>query len=845
MFTGVDSDLNLYLTLIYYLIAQNLLVSNEGIVKIADFGISRMLVNTGQKIKDSGGTPAFMSPELCSGEQFSGQSADVWAIGATIFMLKFGRPPFVAKTILNLYHKIQNDPLVFPFEANISLQDLFRGMLEKDPTKRLTLTQVINHPWLLTPPVTESEPLSKYSEGNISTNASVVLQGQNINLHGNSVEANASHQSIDRNQGNKYSSDVVYGFQPPANYEHDERNAMQQSMNIVNEDDIYTSIGIGRQLQQLKGNEGKDDICATPNQDKRANRNDDMGEIVEVEEDIMHTNWGNDVFEIVDDTTGLESDDNDSDDSVDDNGEDSRTDRSSISPIIVDSKKILPMKKASQPLLSRQGSRSEDDKAEFGAQENHSAQSSEQNIDNRGTVMTGHHGSTDSRDNIRKNSLPRIQQNVRDSMEKEEEERRVKRFQHLHSKKTSTTAMPAGASDHSNHANLPHTEVATQSGHRKPSIDIVTSMSKHSLQKLKNASNCNSSADSSNNSSAYSISDMYMSPKQALVSSHSTTRLVPRKTSAQKVTSSTNAKGSSSSSFNEMKESSLSPSGSSNREGNIYSFAAADTHHENSTPSKDIHTNHVEIRDSSGGIYVTKGGARISSKPSSKSGSKTTSRRNSRESNHISVSTLSGLAKGAIEQRVNVHGGNNSDDGSDDQDLIDETNALSMEAFNSLMDTLSTQPKLATAETIDSSIDITSQIFKSNHDAVIYPLANRNKYNNIACAYHSEQGHRLDQEDRCILFPIIEPSLLSNSLETQIDENSHIMERYQRISIGCIFDGHSGMTCSQYLSEEFVKAVIKHKSFLSSEKSSMETVIIDTCKELDSKVCLVYSCKCS
>lgn len=63
-----------------------------------------------------------MSPELCRGEAFSGQLADVWAVGATMFMLRFGHPPFVAGNIIHLYNKIQTDELVFP--AQVRLESL-------------------------------------------------------------------------------------------------------------------------------------------------------------------------------------------------------------------------------------------------------------------------------------------------------------------------------------------------------------------------------------------------------------------------------------------------------------------------------------------------------------------------------------------------------------------------------------------------------------------------------------------------------------------------------------------------------------------------------------------------
>ncbi|RLN65271.1 hypothetical protein BBJ28_00003453 [Nothophytophthora sp. Chile5] len=127
---------------------QNLLVGEKDVVKIADFGISQSLYGSKQKIMDTAGTPAFMSPEMCSGEEYSGQLADIWALGATIFMLKFGNPPFVAKSAMQMFERIQHDLLVFPSAIDPLLAHLLHGMLTKIPQKRLTLLEVMTHPWV-------------------------------------------------------------------------------------------------------------------------------------------------------------------------------------------------------------------------------------------------------------------------------------------------------------------------------------------------------------------------------------------------------------------------------------------------------------------------------------------------------------------------------------------------------------------------------------------------------------------------------------------------------------------------------------------------------------------------
>lgn len=225
---------------------QNLLIGEDGVVKIADFGISKMVHASSQKLADAAGTPAFMSPELCSGGSFSGQLADVWAMGITIFMLKFGQPPFIAGNIILLYHKIQSDPLVFPSAINPSLQELLVGMLQKDPEERCQLNEVIQHSWLRQPPVIR-------------------------------VQNQAPAQN----------------FKPPDSYDRDERAAMEGPVHTINNEDIYSSIAFGtRSKQKVKADQL---MASTKN------------------EDIMATNWGDDVFEQVSDD-GFDSDSEDDED---------------------------------------------------------------------------------------------------------------------------------------------------------------------------------------------------------------------------------------------------------------------------------------------------------------------------------------------------------------------------------------------------------------------------------------------------------------------------------------------------------------------------------------------------
>lgn len=235
---------------------QNLLLGDDGIVKIADFGISQMLSGSDEQLHDAGGTPAFMAPELCEGKKnFSGQLADIWAMGASIFMLRFGDPPFVAKSIINLYYKICNDPLIFPSIIDPGLQNLIEGMLEKNPDKRLTIPQIVAHPWYRHPPAPPPVSTST-SLATTDRTSAIVFKGGTSAPSSRPGTTNANNTPSKPQQqppasASSSTSQVLSvqpsqpTFQPPPSYDAEADEAMKGPIHrtALNNDDVFMSIG--------------------------------------------------------------------------------------------------------------------------------------------------------------------------------------------------------------------------------------------------------------------------------------------------------------------------------------------------------------------------------------------------------------------------------------------------------------------------------------------------------------------------------------------------------------------------------------------------------------------------
>ena len=126
---------------------QNLLVSVEGLIKIADFGLSK-IIHDNELLREYIGTPAFMGPEIICGDSFDGKVADFYSVGATLYYIRFGKPPFNGKNLSELYFKIQNHPISFPCVIAMGVEQLMIGLMAKLPSERLTMIELLTFPWL-------------------------------------------------------------------------------------------------------------------------------------------------------------------------------------------------------------------------------------------------------------------------------------------------------------------------------------------------------------------------------------------------------------------------------------------------------------------------------------------------------------------------------------------------------------------------------------------------------------------------------------------------------------------------------------------------------------------------
>ncbi|CAH2074227.1 unnamed protein product, partial [Iphiclides podalirius] len=127
---------------------QNVLLDSSGRAKLCDFGLARIMTNSTHILTSIKGTPLYMAPELIDEKPYDHQ-ADLWSLGCIVYELMAGQPPFCTMSIWQLVRMIRHKPVQWPSFISAEARSFLQGLLHKDPIKRMSWTEILEHPFVV------------------------------------------------------------------------------------------------------------------------------------------------------------------------------------------------------------------------------------------------------------------------------------------------------------------------------------------------------------------------------------------------------------------------------------------------------------------------------------------------------------------------------------------------------------------------------------------------------------------------------------------------------------------------------------------------------------------------
>ena len=189
---------------------ENILIGEDNHIVLADFGLAKEGISGREVSQSFCGSPAYLPPETVNMKGV-GKSGDIYGIGAVLYEMISGTPPFFANEIAVLFNKIRNCQLVLHHYFSEDLKDLLRKLLEKDPDKRIGIfdkNEIKKHRWF------KGIKWEKVKNKEINPPFNLIKQkidnDKSLNDNKkNKMKKNIKFTDIDYSEENKYSKRVI------------------------------------------------------------------------------------------------------------------------------------------------------------------------------------------------------------------------------------------------------------------------------------------------------------------------------------------------------------------------------------------------------------------------------------------------------------------------------------------------------------------------------------------------------------------------------------------------------------------------------------------------------------
>lgn len=122
---------------------ENIVIDNDFVVKLIDFGSAVIIPPQGKVFDRFYGTINYASPEILMGEKYRAEAAEIWSLGILLYTILYGEVPF------NDPQQAISGPYLTPHvKSSNECLHLLNWMLAKSPDHRATIHDVKNHPWI-------------------------------------------------------------------------------------------------------------------------------------------------------------------------------------------------------------------------------------------------------------------------------------------------------------------------------------------------------------------------------------------------------------------------------------------------------------------------------------------------------------------------------------------------------------------------------------------------------------------------------------------------------------------------------------------------------------------------
>ncbi|CAH2250249.1 serine threonine- kinase Sgk1 isoform X2, partial [Pelobates cultripes] len=127
---------------------ENILLDSQGHIVLTDFGLCKENIEPNGTTSTFCGTPEYLAPEVLHKQPYD-RTVDWWCLGAVLYEMLYGLPPFYSRNTAEMYDNILNKPLQLKPNITNSARNLLEGLLQKDRTKRIgaknDFTEIKNH----------------------------------------------------------------------------------------------------------------------------------------------------------------------------------------------------------------------------------------------------------------------------------------------------------------------------------------------------------------------------------------------------------------------------------------------------------------------------------------------------------------------------------------------------------------------------------------------------------------------------------------------------------------------------------------------------------------------------